>query len=106
MCIYESSAEEVEIYRIVQHFPKAEILNPGSYDKHPEKRRDTLAFCYGLIDKSDLIIFTRLLGKITSGVGAEVNYALKLGKPVYELKGKGLRSTKRPVQYLSRPETA
>lgn len=100
ICIYRSTTEEDETSRIRRQFPGAEIISPASYENDPEKRRDTLAFCFALIEKTDAVIYTRLFGKVTSGVGAEVNHA-----PVYELTRDGIRQIKRPLTYLSREAT-
>jgi len=51
------------------------------------------------------MVFTRLLGKITAGVGFEINHALELGKVVYELKKDKIKQVKKPVKYISRNDT-
>ena len=33
------------------------------YDGHPDKQTDTVGFCLKLIDKCDVVVFSRLLGK-------------------------------------------
>lgn len=53
----------------------------------------------------DAVVFSRLLDKITAGVGKEVNHALRIGKPVFKLvSGRFVKQT-RPVKYLPRPAT-
>jgi hypothetical protein len=51
------------------------------------------------------VTFSRLMGKITAGVGKEVNHALKRGKIVYEITQAGLVRRRRPVKYLPRTAT-
>ncbi len=50
-------------------------------------------------------MFTRLLGKITAGIGIEINHALESGKIVYELKKNKMKQIKNPVKYISREDT-
>jgi hypothetical protein len=52
-----------------------------------------------------VVVFTRLMGKITAGVGKEVNHALKLGKPVFELSNGKLIPRSRKAVYVSRRAT-
>jgi hypothetical protein len=61
-----------------------------------------VGFCLKLIDKCDVVVFSRLLGKITAGVGKEVNHALKTGKLVFELSSKKIKPQTRRVKYISR----
>lgn len=104
MPIYGKLEEQEQIACIGRGFNE-EIVNPAAYNGHPEKRRDTLAFCFKLIDGCQILVFTRWRGLITSGVGAEVNYALNRGKDVFELiDGKFLPVTE-PVKHLSLEET-
>lgn len=72
--------ESQELAAIRRRF-KGGVVNPAKYDDHPEKQRDTLGFCLRLIEGCDVVVFSRLLGKITAGVGREINHALKLKKP-------------------------
>lgn len=80
-------------------------MNPARYDGHPDKQIDTVGFCLKLIDKCDVVVFSRLLGKITSGVGKEVNHALKNGKSVFELTADEIKPCTRRVKYVSRVAT-
>jgi len=105
LCIYGHLHEKKELAAIRRRLKPTQIVNPARYDDDPEKRNDTLGFCFRLIDKVDVLVYSKLLGKITAGVGAEVNHALKLKMPVYQLRdGKLVRQTK-PVSYLSRDAT-
>jgi len=105
MCLYGHYHEDAELELIRAGFPGHRIVNPAGYDDHPAKRRDTLGFCFRLIDKADVVVFSRLLGKVTAGVGAEVRYALEAGKPVFEIRDGRLVAVKRPVRFIGRDAT-
>ncbi len=105
MCIYGTNDEEEEIQQIRQNFPGHSIVDPGTYTSNPEKRRDTMEYCKKLVSGCDKLVFTRLLGKITAGVGIEINHALVSGKIVYELKNNKTKQIKKPVKYISREDT-
>ena len=64
-----------------------------------------MEFCKKLIDGCDSLVFSRLLGKITSGVGIEINHALTHNKPVYEMKDGRMENVKKGVKYVSREHT-
>jgi len=105
MCTYGHLQEQQELAAIRRCLRGTQIVNPARYDGHPKKLIDTLGFCFRLIERADALVFSKLLGKITAGVGAEVNHALKLKMPVYQLRdGKLLRQV-RSVKYLSRSRT-
>jgi len=105
MPIYRTHEEKEQLSRIGRRFLDEDIINPAAYSNHPEKRRDTMAFCYKLIDGCEILVFSRWRGMITSGVGQEVNYALEHGKKVFELvSGRFMQITK-PVTHLSFEET-
>ena len=105
MCTYGTVTEKLELQQIRCAFRGARIINPAKYDSHPEKLADTVGFCFRLVEKSNAVVFSRLMGKVTSGVGKEVNHALRLGRPVYELQSGLPRLIKSPVKYLSRAGT-
>jgi len=62
-------------------------------------------YCMNLVESCDALVFSRILGMVTSGVGQEVGHALALGKPVYEIIGHGVRQVFEPPSYISREET-
>lgn len=105
MCIYKTEIEKVEIGLIRKHFPTHEIIDPGSFQENTEKSKQGMSYCFRLIDKCDSLVFTRLLGKVTSGVGLEIDHALLKKFPVYELKDGKIRQITKSVKYLSREET-
>src|SRR6185437_3349858 len=105
MCTYRTESERLQLNCIRAKFRGARITNPARYTNHPEKLADTLGFCKLLVEKCHIVVFCRLLGKVTSGVGIEVNHALDKRKPVFELVGKQLRQRRSRVRYISRAAT-
>lgn len=101
-CVYGTLCEQAEIRVIRNRFKKHRIVNPAHYSDHPEKRRDTMGFCLRLVEGCEIVVFSRILGKVTAGVGKEVNHALKIGKRVYEVTRNGLIRRYRALEYLSR----
>ena len=105
MCTYGTIAEEFELKTIRAEFRRVRIVNPARYDGHPEKLRDTVGFCLRLVEKCDAVVFTRLMGRVTAGVGKEVNYAIRIGRPVFELVGSRIKRRKSRIKYISRAAT-
>ncbi len=105
MCLYGEPDERKHLARIRREFRRCEVVNPADYDGDPAKMRDTVGFCLNLVEGCDAVVFCRLLGKITAGVGKEVNYALRVGKPVFELQGARIVRRARRVAYISRRDT-
>src|SRR5258708_23069479 len=105
MCLYGRSDERQQLTRIRKQFRRLKIVNPANYDDHPLKQADTVGFCLKLVEGCDLVVFSRLLGKITAGVGKEVNHALKIGKPVFELSPAKMVRRTRKLAYVSRRDT-
>jgi hypothetical protein len=52
-----------------------------------------------------VVVFRRFFGKVTAGVGKEVNHALRLGKRVYEVRNGCFKVVKSRLSYLSRANT-
>lgn len=104
MCIYGTDYEK-EVGLIRKHFPDYQIVDPGSFQTNVEKSREGMKYCFGIIDGCHALVFSRLLGKVTAGVGLEVNYAISRPIPVYELQGGRIESVSRPVKFLSREDT-
>ncbi|MDE1818711.1 MAG: hypothetical protein KGI19_08930 [Thaumarchaeota archaeon] len=105
MCIYGTEDEEIEKGHIKIHFPEHDIVDPGSYASNIEKRNGGMEYCKKLVSNCDALVFTRLLGKVTAGVGIEVHHALSQNKPVFELKNGKVKSVKKPLKYISRENT-
>ena len=105
MCIYGTDDEEVEIQQIKQNFPDHSIVDPGTYVNNPDKKNGGMEYCKKLVSGCDKLVFTRLLGKITAGVGIEIHHALESGKIVYELKKNKTTQIKKPVKFISRIDT-
>ena len=105
MCIYGTDDEKIEIQQIEEKFQDHSIVDPGTYASNPDKKEEGMEYCKKLVSRCDKLVFTRLLGKITSGVGLEINHALESGKIVYELKKNKMKQIKKPVKYISRNDT-
>jgi hypothetical protein len=101
---YKTSIEKQEIYKIKKFIPKAQITNPAKFQTSQSLFRG-MEFYFKLIDECETVIFTRYKNKITTGVGKEVNYAIKKGITVYELNGSKLRKVKKSVRYITRTMT-
>lgn len=104
---YGKKQEENERKTILAKILEAEIVDPGSYENNPKKRmsKDPMKFCVALIEKCDALVFSKFTGKITAGVGHEVNFALSKNMPVFEIVGKKLKRVTKPVKFLSVLET-
>ncbi len=105
MPIYQTPAEKRELGKINSKFPRAKIVNPAKFQNHPEKKRNKMRFCLRLVQGSDAVVFTRFRGKVTAGVGKEVNHALRIGLPVFELSRNRFMRLRKPLRYLSVDET-
>jgi hypothetical protein len=105
MCTYNRPSEAKELKQIASHFRKAVVVNPADYDDDPEKQNDLKNFCKRLVSSCDIVVFSRLLGKITAGVGIEINHALRNGIPVYDLADGQFLPVTNPVRYLNKDQT-
>lgn len=103
ICTYGKPDERRDLKRIRSKLSEISIVNPAR--GHPLKLADTMGFCLKLVEDCDIVVFTRLMGKVTSGVGKEVNHALGLGTPVFELSDVGFLPRTRKVVYISRRAT-
>jgi hypothetical protein len=99
ICLYGSENEARQLIRIMLKFKGAKIINPAL---HPNESMD---YYLGLVENCNIVVFSNLLGKITSGVGKEVNHALQKGIEVYELNEEKFYPIKFPVKYISRQST-
>jgi hypothetical protein len=105
MVLYGTDIEKAEVEIIRAHLPGYELVDPGEYEGNQEKSEQAMKYCFKLIDGCDALAFSKLLGKITSGVGLEANYALSNYKPVYFIDGNRLSRITRRVSYLTREDT-
>jgi hypothetical protein len=105
MPIYGSKVEAREKCHITKNFPEHDIVDPGSFEDNPEKKKGGMAYCLKLVESCDALVFTRFYDEITSGVGQEINHAIKNKIAVYELKQGRITKIKKPVTYLSMDET-
>ncbi len=105
MCTYYTTLEEQELAIIRKSYPTHGIVDPGDYEDNPEKALKGMDYCLELVESCDALVFSRLMGMVTAGVGKEVEHALSLGKPVYELIGDTAMLIHESPNYLSRGET-
>jgi hypothetical protein len=96
---YRQPIETRALQRIACEFPGFQIVKPLEY------KWQQMDFWYRLVDTCALLVFSRLEGHITGGVGLEINHALRFpGRtPVLELPESGgyLGLVTRPVDYLT-----
>jgi len=105
MVLYGTEIEKAETEIIRTRLPGCELVDPGEYEGNPEKSEQGMQYCFKLIDGCDALAFSKLLGKITSGVGLEANYALSKYMPVYFIDGNSLSRITKRVSYLTREDT-
>jgi hypothetical protein len=105
MITYGTPGERAEKRLIKAKFTKCEIIDPGKYEDSKEKQRRGMKYCLQLVLGCDALVFSKWHNTITAGVGKEINYALRKGIPVYELRGRRLSSVHKRVAYLPRSET-
>ncbi len=101
--LYGTPTEREEVRSIKSEFPIHTIVNPSELNRPDED--DEMEFFKEHVSRCDVLVFSRLAGEITAGVGLEVNHALSKKKPVFELKNGRFIRIGRPVQYLTREET-
>ncbi len=104
MCLYGTDFEKTELLSIAAHLPDCEIVNPGTLQTKQSKN-DGMAYWFSLIDHCDALVFSRLLNRVTSGVGLEVNHAVARPIPVHELRKGKMVSVANRVQFMTREET-
>jgi hypothetical protein len=102
LCTYGTQTERAERRQIRATFPKCKIVDPGQFENSVEKQVKGMKYCFELIRDCDALVFSKLLKKVTTGVGLEIRYALAHHIRVYELKGKSIRQVTKPLRYLSR----
>jgi hypothetical protein len=102
MCLYGTKIEKEEQKHIMLAFPKCVLVNPSSLQPSED---GSMEFYKNVVAACDCLVFSRLSGLVTSGVGIEIKHALSLEKPVYELRSGKLVQVRRPVKYLSREKT-
>jgi len=105
MCIYGTEVERAEVAIITRCLRYYDMVNPGVLQDHAEKNGDGMRYFFRVIDYCDALVFSRLLGRVTSGVGLEVNHALATNVTVYEFGNEKVSKISRPVEFLSREET-
>ncbi len=96
MCTYGCSEEATALKTISRKFRRAEIVNPAVCEE------TCMEFYINLVETCDVLVFSKVLGFITSGVGKEINHSLRCRKSVFELRENQLLPVTAPVLYLSR----
>ena len=66
------SREAQSLEQIAARFPHAELVNPGAYGYFPGE----FSFFLGLVARCEVLVFERLYGQVTAGVGKEIHHAL------------------------------
>ena len=104
MCLYGTAIEKAELLAIAAYLPGYEIVNPGKLQS--TDRNGGMQYWFSLVDGCDALVFSRLLNRVTAGVGLEVNHALARPIPVHELLHQDrMVGVAKPVQFLTREET-
>jgi hypothetical protein len=105
MPTYGTRTERTQKAYIKKLFPKHKLIDPGSIQDNPQKRREGMAYCLKLVGTCDALVFSRYCDEITAGVGKEVNHALGNDLEVYELINGKAKKVKARVNYLSISDT-
>jgi hypothetical protein len=105
MCLYGTDLERAQVAEVARLLPYYAIVDPGTLQSHADQSNDAMRYFFKVIDYCDALVFSRLLGEITAGVGLEVNHALTRLIPVCELQNERIFRIEFPVEFLSREET-
>ena len=105
MCIYGTDEEAAEVAAIARNLPYYEIIDPSLLQNDADRSDDGMRFFFRVINYCHAVVFSKLLGAVTAGVGLEVNHALNKQLPVYQLENGRVARITRSVQFLSREET-
>jgi len=90
---YNTFFEKKCIELIKQKFPTGKIINPK--DLYLGYMEEFLS----VVEKCDIVVFTRWYGYVTAGVAKEIDHALRLNKKVYEIrKGKMIEIKRIPTE--------
>lgn len=120
MMIYGTDDEQVEKDRINNMFSDFGIVSPKLYEGDSEQMIDMMGKLYGendrkkieemefyklIVGSCQMLVYSKWKGEITSGVAIEVNHAIDIGIPVFELDGDEIIPQKDHVHGLSYKET-
>jgi hypothetical protein len=89
MNIYKTKQEKRELKQIKKTLPKAEIINPATYEKKwkDSTGKEIMKKCLDLLSNSDIVVFSAIEqdGKfyVGKGVFIEVKFAEELGMEIY-----------------------
>ena len=117
---YGAETESVEKELIRHRFDDFGIVNPRFYDVNSEKMREEIAKFYKddhqkgiepmefyktIVSGCQMLVYSKWKNDITSGIAVEVNHAIDIGIPVFELAGNKFVPQKVHVDGLSYKET-
>ena len=120
MMIYGTDDEQVEKERINNMFSDFGIVSPKFYEGDSEEMIDEMGKLYGendrkkieemefykmIVSSCQMLVYSTWKGEIPSGVAIEVNHAIDIGIPVFELDGDEFIPQKDHVHGLSYKET-
>ena len=100
MSMYGTREEKLKKAQIKRAFPGSHIVDPSLFPDHE------MAYYLRRVERCNMVVFSRLEGKIGAGIGKEINHALKSGMPVFELlNGGNVTVVTEPVKHLTVAET-
>lgn len=118
---YETQTERVEKELIRNRFDDFGIISPKFYEEgNHEKRTDEIAKFYEgnhqkrleemefykmIVSGCQMLVYSKWKNEVTSGMAVEVNHAIDIGIPVFELVGNNFVPQKVHVDGLSYKET-
>jgi hypothetical protein len=120
MMTYGTDDEQVEKDRINYMFSDFGLVSPKFYEGDSEEMIDEMGKLYGendrkkieemefykmIVNSCQMLVYSKWKGEITSGVATEVNHAIDIGIPVFELDGDEFIPQKDHVHGLSYKET-
>jgi hypothetical protein len=124
MMIYGTDDEQVEKELIKNMFSDFGIVSPKFYKGDREEMLDDMGKLYGklyghndgkkieemefykmVVSSCQMLVYSTWKGKITSGVAIEVNHAIDIGIPVFELDGNEFIPQKDHVHGMSQKVT-
>ena len=104
MVTFDTEQERGQESLIRKAFPDCMILNPkNSQPIRPEDRG--VEWFHRIIDTCDVFVFSRFKGRITAGVGGEIEYAQGKGLQVFEVRDGEVTPFSGSISYMTLEET-
>lgn len=100
--IYGTEEESRHLSFIRNHFKDASIINPADIS---EFRIRDMQFYLDIVKECDALVYARFHGAILGGVGLEADYAMDLGREVYEIANGKLERIHVLPEYYDREQT-